>query len=126
MEVLSFNYRPYVSPAPTHFIYEDAWAEFDKLESKHQRNVLSWTRWLVEMSFWLASLGSMVFLKQHRWEILAAWLLLLLLETGYSFRLRHQFVNWQCPRCRTEWPGTKQEKEPKCSSCGLRLHQLEP
>ena len=126
MEVFSFNYRPRVSPAPIHFIYDEAWAEFDKLESKRERNAVSWARWLVEMSFALVSLGSMLFLKRYRLPILAVWLLLLLLETGYRFRLRNQFMNWQCPRCRAKWPGTTQEKESKCSSCGLRLHQLEP
>lgn len=108
-----------------HFIYDEAWAEFDKLESKRERNVISVALRSVELSFAVVSLGGMVFLKGYRWEILAVWLFLFLLELGYKWRLRSQFVNWQCPRCRTKWPGTAQEKDSECSVCGLRLHQLE-
>lgn len=107
-------------------MYDDAWAEFDKLESKRENNLASVTSRLAGILVALASLGSMVFLKRYRWEILIVLLLLLLLEEGYRWRLRNEFVNWQCPRCRSKWPGTAQEKESKCSVCGLLLHQLEP
>jgi hypothetical protein len=126
LEVFTFDRRPHASPASTRFIYDDAWAEFDKLESKRERNAVSWARWLAEMSFCLSSFAFAFFLKRYLWAIFAAWSFLFLLELGYRWRLRRQFMNWQCPRCGTKWPGTAQEKESTCNACGLRLHQLEP
>jgi hypothetical protein len=35
-----------------------------------------------------------------------------------------QLEHWLCPRCHSEWPGKKLDKEPRCAVCGLKLHQL--
>ena len=41
-------------------------------------------------------------------------------------RASNKFAHWPCPRCHSEWPGTKLEKDPACRACGLRLHQFSP
>jgi hypothetical protein len=47
-------------------------------------------------------------------------------EALYLLALRKRFRHWPCPRCKSEWPGNKKEKDPACRMCGLRLHQLAP
>jgi len=123
LEVFSFNYRPRVSPAPTHFIYHEAWAEFDRIESRRERNALSLTLRFVELSFAVASLGAMVFLKHYRWPILVVW--------TFSLGVRPQVVSAKSIRelamsALSDKVAGNSSGESKCTSCGLRLHQLEP
>ncbi len=37
-----------------------------------------------------------------------------------------KLAHWPCPRCHSEWPGTKREKDPRCAVCGLKLRQMAP
>ncbi|MGC1107279.1 MAG: hypothetical protein WA876_12145 [Candidatus Acidiferrales bacterium] len=126
MDVFTFERKPIAPFATTHFIYADAWAEFDKLESRRDGNAASWMRRLVEVFIFTVPLGGIVLAKRYIWMIATAWVFLMLLELGYRLRLKNQFLNWRCPHCRTKWPGTKEEKDSACRVCGLRLHQLTP
>jgi hypothetical protein len=125
LSVFSFEHKPIARFEPTQFIYADAWREFDRLESRRERNAASWMRILVEVFlFAVIPLGGIVLSRRHVEMIAAAWAFLILIESAYRLRLRSQFVNWQCPRCHTKWPGTRTEKDSSCKTCALRLHQL--
>jgi hypothetical protein len=127
VNVFSFERKPAAPSATPHFIYADAWAAFDRLEATRTRNAASLMRSLLELLlFVVIPLAGIVLSKRHLWMIGIAWALLVLTEIAYRLHLRSRFVNWQCPRCHAEWPGTKNEKDPACRSCGLRLHQLAP
>lgn len=125
MDVFSFERKPAAPSTTSHFVYADAWAAFDRLEARRARNAASWMRSLLEiLLFGVIPLAGIVLSKRHFWMIGIAWALLVLTEVAYKLHLRSRFVNWQCPRCHAEWPGTKKEKDSVCRVCGLRLHQL--
>jgi hypothetical protein len=80
--------------------------------------------------FELAVVGSAAigvkFWHQHRDLVMILWASYVGLGLAYMQIMKSRFEHWQCPRCHTEWPGTKEDKDPACRACGLRLHQLAP
>jgi hypothetical protein len=125
VEVFSFERKRPTQLNPLHFIYGDAWAEFDRLESRREKNAVSWVQYLVGLFITaVIPLSGIVLSKRHVWMIGIAWFFLILLDLGYKLLLRSRFINWQCPRCGTKWPGTAKEKDRACRVCALQLHQL--
>lgn len=107
--------------------YAEKWKEFDKLQKLAKGNHAAWFHWI-----WGMLLPALGLLDRHRLSKKdVVWLLALGAAVGGVGLLRAQqaknrFLHWPCPRCGAEWPGTKTEKEPKCATCGLKLHQMAP
>ena len=57
---------------------------------------------------------------------LAGFVALGLIQLLQSEHAKKEFARWRCPRCHAEWGGEKLEKEPRCTICGLKLHQMAP
>ncbi len=108
--------------------YGAAWKEFDKLQkAAKSRGLASLTHW------WTGGIPGILSLfdphKHARPFERALFLGALILAVATVVRTRwaaSRLAHWPCPRCRSEWPGKKLEKEPRCGVCGLKLHQLTP
>jgi hypothetical protein len=120
---------PEVSPsAEAYSPYGAMWKEFDKLQKAAKNNGLaSLTHW------WAGSIpGILSLFDPHKHarpfeRALFAGALIIGLATVVRARwAASRLAHWRCPRCRSEWPGKKLEKEPRCAICGLKLHQLAP
>jgi hypothetical protein len=108
-----------------YFPYATAWKEFDKLQKKAQSNgpiriVIS----VLELLLFGGGLVGHHLMNGSEFIIIMCWGAALAVELSYWFGGRRRFLHWECPRCHSEWPGSKTEKDRACKSCGLGLHQL--
>jgi hypothetical protein len=106
--------------------YGAAWKEFDRLQkAAKDRGLMTLSRW------WFGGIPGMLSLfdphKHARLfeRALFAGALIWALATVVRSRWAvSQLAPWPCPRWHSEWPGKKLEKDPRCTICGLKLHQL--
>jgi hypothetical protein len=131
MDIFSLERRPQAisSAAGTepYFPYAVAWKEFDKLQKTAQgRGPLRDVLWIFELSMSGVGIYGLHVAKGSKLMVIAAWGAALSAELLYQFSGRRRFLHWECPRCHSEWSGTKTEKDRACKACGLRLHQLSP
>jgi hypothetical protein len=108
--------------------YAEAWKQYDRLETLAKTGgKIAWAHWA-----WGFVASTIPLLAPHHIPRkdsvalvagVAIFAGIQLLRSGYA---RRQFMHWQCPRCHSEWPGKKLEKEPRCATCGLKLHQMAP
>jgi len=131
-DIFSFG-RKAISPLPTfdaeaYSPYAAEWKKFDKLQKEAKgRGSAHWVRVAGEaVVFNAGALGFRHGLRKNALSIVAAWGAVLLLEIFLRQHRKNQFLHWPCPRCHSEWPGTKTDKDTVCKVCGLRLHQLTP
>lgn len=114
-------------PAQQYFPYENAWKEFDKLQKTARgRGPLRWVMWVFDLSMGMIGIYGFHLTKGSKLIILICWGSAAVLETFYWFSGKGRFLHWPCPRCHSEWPGTKDEKDRACRACGLRLYQMSP
>jgi hypothetical protein len=131
-DIFSFDRRPKssftVSSFEPYFPYGDAWKEFDKLQKRaNGRGPFGFVCSIFEGSLVSTGLFGWHYLsKHHGLSVLAGSGVFLALQFAFEPIARKRFVHWPCPRCHSEWPGTKTEKDRACKACGLRLHQLSP
>ncbi|HEV2489789.1 MAG TPA: hypothetical protein VGT03_08270 [Candidatus Acidoferrales bacterium] len=113
---------------PPYAPYAEAWKEFDRLDRiVHNRGPYRWVRSLLEyFIFGGAGLFGLNLWKSQRPAVIAGVVACLILWYFVTKLFQNRYENWPCPRCHSVWPGTKEEKDPACKVCGLRLHQLAP
>jgi len=108
--------------------YAEAWKKYDRLEklAKHG-GAVGWIHWA-----WGGVLPMISLFAPHRVPrkdsllLLVAFAILGAIQLLRSDYAKRQLTHWRCPRCHSEWPGKKLEKEPRCAVCGLELHQMVP
>jgi hypothetical protein len=129
--IFSFESRPrstfLQSDSETYSPYAGAWKEFDRLqESVRGGGKLAVVRRVFAFLITLSGLGIIEIRhsKGAMYFVLLAFGVILLFEIVYRFTMRNRFLHWPCPRCRSEWPGDKNEKDRACKVYGLRLHQF--
>lgn len=119
-----------VPPGPVaepFFLYGDAWKKFDKLHKAIKGSGASgWIYRTLDLVMGGTSLYGLHLKKHYVLLILAAWVLAYAIGLSRLQTKKKEFLHWSCPRCHAEWPGSKTDKDSKCKSCGLRLHQLNP
>jgi hypothetical protein len=130
-DIFSSERTPIDRSAPSdvqqYFPYEDNWKEFDKLQKTAQRRgPLRIVLWVFELLMSGVGIYGLHLTKGSSLIIIFPWGAAGVAELLYQFSGRRRFLHWECPRCHSEWPGTKTEKDRACKSCGLRLHQLSP
>jgi hypothetical protein len=114
-----------IPPPLAHSRFEEAWKEFDKLDAAvHGRGPMKWLRSGFDVTLGIGGVLGLKFWHQHRDIVTLAWSAYIGLALAYTQIMKARFVHWQCPRCRAEWPGTKKDKDSRCRTCGLRLHEL--
>lgn len=108
--------------------YAAAWKEFDRLQKAAKSSALG-----TLTHFWVGGVPGILSLfdphKHTRTFERALFLGAVVLAATTMVRSRWavtQLAHWPCPRCHSEWPGKKLEKDPRCAVCGLKLHQLTP
>ena len=119
---------PVVPMPPEQLLYAENWKEFDKLRKAVKSHGAPQ---LVRTFFDLVLFGSGLFglhhyAKKYTLLVLMIWGALAVVGLLRWPNLKNRFLHWPCPRCHSEWPGTKTEKDPACKVCGLRLHQMSP
>jgi hypothetical protein len=117
------------APLPTqqYFPYENAWKEFDRLHKTAQGgDPLRIVVWIFELSVSVVGIYGFHLTKGSNLVVFVSWGAAFVAELFYWMSGRRRFLHWQCPRCHSEWPGTKNEKDGACRACGLRLHQMSP
>ncbi|HTR47977.1 MAG TPA: hypothetical protein VMM16_11390 [Verrucomicrobiae bacterium] len=108
--------------------YAEKWKEFDRLQRDAKGSGwLNWSHWLFGGINGVASL----FDPHSNTKRIERWIFLAVVAISvyYAARARYaasQLTHWPCPRCHSEWPGKKSDKEPRCAMCGLKLHQMAP
>jgi hypothetical protein len=114
-------------PAQQHFPYENAWKEFERLHKTAQGGgPLRVVVRIFEFSISVVGIYGFHLTKGSKLIIFACLGAAGVAELFYWINGRKRFLDWQCPRCHSEWPGTKNEKDRACRACGLRLHQMSP
>jgi hypothetical protein len=131
MDIFSFERTPRDASSAAvvepYFPYAAAWKEFDKLQKTAQdRGPLRVVLWIFELSMSGVGIYGLHLARGSKLMVIAAWSAAVSAELLYQFNGRRRFLHWQCPRCHSEWPGTKTEKDRACKACGLRLHQWSP
>jgi len=131
MDIFSFERTPKATSsaagAEPYFPYAIAWKEFDKLQKTAQdRGPLRVVLWIFELSMSGVGIYGLHLARGSKLMVIAAWGAALSAGLLYQFNGRRRFLHWQRPRCHSEWPGTKTEKDRACKACGLRLHQWSP
>ncbi len=108
--------------------YAAAWKEFDKLEKLAKKGgAFGWIHW-----GWgsMSGVASLFDPHRHTKRVEQALFVAVCMVAVFTMvRARYaasRVTHWPCPRCHTEWPGTKTEKDPQCAMCGLKLHQMAP
>jgi hypothetical protein len=115
------------NPARLYFPYEDAWKEYDKLYAAAQgRGEAGYVSWGLENICFATAALDPYLSKKLKLLLILAWFLTSTLRLLSLYRARRRFPHWSCPRCGSEWPGTRTEKDRACKSCGLHLYQFEP
>jgi hypothetical protein len=122
-----------VIPEPVHATidayspYAAAWKEFDRLEKSAKNKGLAWGHGLIGLLP-----GALSLVDPHKHLRLAergTFVLIIATVAMQALRSRWdamKLAHWPCPRCHSEWPGTKREKDPRCAVCGLKLRQMAP
>jgi len=131
--IFSFERQPVITSVPSdtepYFPFAEAWKEFDTLQKTVRGGgKLSIIRHLAEFVLFLTSFGLIEFRPSKGVARLIAisFAVIMVAEFFHWFMMRRRFQHWPCPRCNSEWPGNKNEKDGACKVCGLRLHQLSP
>lgn len=109
--------------------YAEAWKEFDKLQKAVSgQGPFRWAHWAFDTLAFGSSVLGFHLLKGHRPAMAAGVgaIVVASAEIFSYFNRRERFLHWQCPRCHSEWPGTKTQKDTTCKICRLRLHQMTP
>lgn len=108
--------------------YADAWKQFDRLQKDAKgANLFGWAHWAFGGISGIARL-----LDPHRrlhWLEGTIFVVVVIQGAGQQIWAKiaaAQLEHWPCPRCHSEWPGKKIDKDPKCAVCGLKLHQALP
>jgi len=103
--------------------YAEAWKRFDSLEQWAKNAAAS------EYAMYAVALVTGVLGRSDprlSYPMMAVEVACGLTLAVIARRARSRFEHWPCPRCHSEWPGKKLEKEPRCAMCGLKLHQMTP
>jgi hypothetical protein len=113
---------------PDQFLpYAKAWKEFDKLENAANRGGMAgWMRWGIDLSLGAVAMFQPYAFKGHKPTLAALWFGASAIAILYSLHAKRRFQHWPCPRCHSEWPGDKTQKDRACKMCGLHLHQMHP
>jgi hypothetical protein len=130
-DIFSLERTPRSSSAPLlteqYFPYESAWKEFDRLQKTARGGrPIRWLMWVFGVSMGIVGFYGFRLMKGSKLIILICWGAAGVIEIFYWFNGKRRFLHGQCPRCHSEWPGVKNEKDRACKGCGLRLHQLFP
>jgi hypothetical protein len=111
-------------------LYSEAWKEFDRLEKLAKRDgAAGWIEWAWAWSGIFPALGLFAPHRVPRKDsvtLIVGFAILGVIQLLRSDDAKRQLTHWPCPRCHAEWPGKKLEKEPRCATCGLTLHQMTP
>jgi hypothetical protein len=131
MDIFSFERTPRAMSsavgAEPYFPYAAAWKEFDKLQKAAQSDApIRIVIWVLELLLFAGGLVGHHLMKVSKFIMVMCWGAALAAELSYWFGGRRRFLHWECPRCHSEWPGSKTEKDRACQTCDLRLHQLSP
>ncbi len=114
-----------IPPPIGHPQFEDAWKEFDRLNNfVHNRGPVKWIRSSFDALLAIGAATGLKLWRQHGPLIAVLVAIYLGLVFAYTQIMKARFIHWQCPRCHSEWPGTKKEKDSRCRTCGLRLHEM--
>jgi hypothetical protein len=115
--------EPGAMPVPTperesYAPYAGAWREFDKVQKlANGGGPLAFVHWA-----WGALFPLLGLFNPHRvprkdsLTLLAVFGLLGAIQLIRSKGARNRFLHWPCPRCHSEWPGKKTEKDPCCAA----------
>lgn len=105
--------------------YEQAWKEFDRLNKfAHHSGPFKWIRSTFDIVLAAGAASGLKLWHHHRSLVVVLGSACLGLIVVYTQIMKARFIHWQCPRCHSEWPGTKNEKDSRCRTCGLRLHEM--
>jgi hypothetical protein len=120
--------EPVYATSDAYTPYGAAWKEYDRLQKTAKSSgVLSMGHGLIGA---LPGLMSLFDPRKHDRPYEAAlFVLVIVLAAVQAVRARwaaSRLAHWPCPRCHSEWPGKKLQKDPQCNVCGLKLHQLMP
>ena len=106
--------------------YGAAWKEYDRLQKAAKgANAIGWVHWAFTVFPGMLSL-----FDPHKHARPYERSVFLFAAAAFLFQVLRarwaasQLAHWLCPRCHSEWPGKKLEKDPRCAVCGLKLHQL--
>ena len=130
-DIFSFDRKPETahptSDIAPYLPYADDWKKFDKLQLEVKgRGGFHWVRAAFDFFVYtVTAFGVHHFSKNDRLTIVVTGgVAVVSLMRGKSAKQR--FLHWPCPRCHSEWPGNKTDKDRACKVCGLRLHQPYP
>ena len=108
--------------------YGAAWKEYDRLQKAAKGG--GWIGFAAQ-HWWYGGISGIASLfdphKHSRPFERVLFVVALVLLVVHAARARwaaSQLEHWLCPRCHSEWPGKKLEKDARCAVCGLKLHQL--
>lgn len=114
-----------VPPSVGRSHFEEAWKEFDRLNKfVHNSGPLRWMHTAFDFVLAFGLAAGLKFWHHHRLLVVILGSAALGVIVAYTQIMKARFRHWQCPRCHSEWPGTKNEKDSRCRTCGLRLHQM--
>lgn len=114
-----------IPTTPVQSRFEEAWKEFDRLNNfVHNRGPIKWIRSSFDALLAIGAATGLKLWHQHGPLVLLLAAVYFGGVLGYAQIMKARFIHWQCPRCHSEWPGTKKEKESCCRTCGLRLHEM--
>lgn len=114
-----------IRTAPVQSRFEGAWKEFDRLNKfVHNRGAIKWIRSSFDIVLAIGAATGLKLWHQHGPLVLLLAAVYVGAVIAYTQVMKARFIHWQCPRCHSEWPGTKKEKESRCRTCGLRLHEM--
>jgi hypothetical protein len=108
--------------------YAEKWKEFDRLKKTAKNagvgSLLHWAWTVVIPLIGLASPHRVP--RKDSVYTMAALGAVATVQLIRGQWAKNRLEHWPCPRCHSEWPGNKTEKDPQCAVCGLKLHQLTP
>jgi hypothetical protein len=131
-DIFSFDRKQAASYATSdiapYLPYADTWKKFDKLQLEVKgRGGYRWVRAAFDFLVYTVTVfGLHHFSKNNRLTIVMAGAVLTVFGLLRGKSAKDRFLHWPCPRCHSEWPGDKTDKDPACKVCGLRLHQPTP
>jgi len=103
--------------------YAGAWRKFDRIE-QWAKSIWTYEFVMIAVVMITGVMDGIDPKLRHPMMMveIASGVVLALIAQYARLRLKH----WRCPRCRAEWPGKKLEKERRCATCRLELHQMSP
>lgn len=114
-----------IPTTPVQSRFEEAWKEFDRLNNfVHNRGAIKWIRSSLDAVLAIGAASGLKVWHQHRPLVILLAAVYFGAVIVYTQIMKARFIHWRCPRCHSEWPGTKKEKESHCRTCGLRLHEM--